>query len=109
MVECQVDHAVRLGRSLSQAVEILHVAMLRLSARRSERRGTSIRPVSAPTHCVLPESTPVPRAEPMNPVAPVTKICEMLFPLRDANKKPIGTSAPGRALVLSELSLVRGA
>ncbi len=60
VVEGQVNDAVRLGRSVAQAVEVLDVAMLHLGARLLAELQRRPPIASAPAPDALPESTPEP-------------------------------------------------
>ena len=86
----QVDDTVRFVRSLSQAVEIFHVARLHLRSRRSKHSGASSRP-REPADTVPRLNQLRHKRRPDEPVAPVTKIRVMISPWRP-NLRPTPVS-----------------
>ena len=72
VIERRMDYGIGSGRSALQALKIIQRAAMDLGSCRGNRSGSRIRASEASTLCPATSSSWT-IAEPMNPVAPVTK------------------------------------
>ena len=78
---CRMNHSVRSSRSAAQTLEIVERTTMHIGAYRGERLGTCVRTSETGTWCPASINSRT-IAEPMNPVAPVTKTHMLNFLLR---------------------------